>query len=134
MRRDSPSAIPASRQYTPIALSGVRFRTTGDRQIIELHSLFPQTIELVETHRLATPPEGRFTLDLEMPSDVPVEWPPTLPQLGLGDQQCIQGLLDRYPHFLIQMRLNAPFIDQSGIEDGRRNGRLRGVILRIARN
>jgi len=31
LRRDLPSAFPASRQYTPNALNGVRFRTTGDR-------------------------------------------------------------------------------------------------------
>jgi hypothetical protein len=31
--RDSPSAFPAPRQYTSIARSGVRFRTTGYRYI-----------------------------------------------------------------------------------------------------
>jgi hypothetical protein len=40
--------------------------------------LFPQTIELVETHRLVTQAAERFSLDLAMPSDVAVEWPPTL--------------------------------------------------------
>jgi cation diffusion facilitator family transporter len=49
---------------------GVRFRTTGYRQIIEVHLLFPHTMELGEAHRLATLVEERLSLDLEMPSEV----------------------------------------------------------------
>jgi cation diffusion facilitator family transporter len=49
---------------------GVRFRTTGYRQIIEVHLLFPHTMSLGEAHRLATMVEERLTQDLEMPSDV----------------------------------------------------------------
>lgn len=49
---------------------GVRFRTTGYRQIIEVHLLFPHTMSLGEAHRLATLVEERLALDLEMPSEV----------------------------------------------------------------
>jgi cation diffusion facilitator family transporter len=49
---------------------GVRFRTTGYRQIIEVHLLFPHTMELGEAHRRATQVEDRLTLDLEIPSEV----------------------------------------------------------------
>jgi cation diffusion facilitator family transporter len=49
---------------------GVRFRTTGYRQIIEVHLLFPHTMELGEAHRLATLVEERVSLDLEIPSEV----------------------------------------------------------------
>ena len=48
----------------------MRFRTTGYRQIIEVHLLFPHTMELGEAHRLATLVEERLSLDLEMPSEV----------------------------------------------------------------
>lgn len=49
---------------------GVRFRTTGYRQIIEVHLLFPQIMALGEAHRLATLVEERLVLDLGMPSEV----------------------------------------------------------------
>ncbi len=49
---------------------GVRFRTTGYRQIIEVHLLFPQTMALGEAHRLATLVEVRLALDLGMPSEL----------------------------------------------------------------
>ena len=49
---------------------GVRFRTTGYRQIIEVHLLFPDGIKLGEAHRLATQVEERLALDLEMPAEV----------------------------------------------------------------
>ena len=49
---------------------GVRFRTTGYRQIIEVHLLFPDNMMLGEAHRLATQIEERLAVDLEMPAEV----------------------------------------------------------------
>jgi cation diffusion facilitator family transporter len=49
---------------------GVRFRTTGYRQIIEVHLLFPHTMVVGEAHRLATLLEERLTIDLEVPAEV----------------------------------------------------------------
>ena len=49
---------------------GVRFRTTGYRQIIEVHLLFPHTMAVGEAHRLATMLEERLTMDLEVPAEV----------------------------------------------------------------
>jgi cation diffusion facilitator family transporter len=49
---------------------GVRFRTTGHRQIIEVHLLFPHTMQVGEAHRLATILEERLTMDLEVPAEV----------------------------------------------------------------
>lgn len=49
---------------------GVRFRTTGYRQIIEIHLLFPHTMALGDAHRLATYIEERLAADLSMPAEV----------------------------------------------------------------
>jgi len=49
---------------------GVRFRTTGYRQIIEVHLLFPHTMGVGEAHRLATTLEERLAIDLEVPAEV----------------------------------------------------------------
>lgn len=49
---------------------GVRFRTTGYRQIIEIHLLFPHTMGVGDAHRLATTLEERLTVDLEVPAEV----------------------------------------------------------------
>lgn len=49
---------------------GVRFRTTGYRQLIEVHLLFPQRMEVGEAHRLATLLEDRLSLDLGVPAEV----------------------------------------------------------------
>jgi cation diffusion facilitator family transporter len=49
---------------------GVRFRTTGRRQMIEVHLLFPQAMALGEAHRLATLVEERLSQDLDVPSEV----------------------------------------------------------------
>ncbi|MGO8757113.1 MAG: cation diffusion facilitator family transporter [Terracidiphilus sp.] len=49
---------------------GVRFRTTGYRQIVEVHLLFPDSMKLGEAHRLATEVEERLARDLEMPAEV----------------------------------------------------------------
>ncbi len=53
-----------------IQYHGVRFRTTGYRQIIEVHLLFPDRMGLGEAHRLATMVEERVAADLEMPAEV----------------------------------------------------------------
>jgi cation diffusion facilitator family transporter len=49
---------------------GVRFRTTGYRQIIEVHLLFPHTMAVGDAHRQATVLEERLTIDLEVPAEV----------------------------------------------------------------
>ena len=53
-----------------IQYHGVRFRTTGYRQIIEVHLLFPDIMGVGEAHRLATKVEERVAADLEMPAEV----------------------------------------------------------------
>ncbi len=49
---------------------GVRFRTTGYRQIIEVHLLFPQSMNIGEAHRIATLLEERLMADLSVPAEV----------------------------------------------------------------
>ncbi len=49
---------------------GVRFRTTGNRQIIEVRLLFPHAMAVGEAHRLATTVEERMTMDLEVLAEV----------------------------------------------------------------
>ena len=49
---------------------GVRFRTTGYRQLIEAHLLIPHTMKLGQAHRRATRLEECLTIDLEIPSKV----------------------------------------------------------------
>lgn len=49
---------------------GVRFRTTGYRQIIEVHLLFPHAMAVGEAHRLATLLEERLTQKLSVPAEV----------------------------------------------------------------
>ena len=49
---------------------GVRFRATGQRQMIEVHLLFPDSMRLGTAHRLATVVEERLAEDLEMPAEV----------------------------------------------------------------
>ena len=53
-----------------IQYHGVRFRTTGYRQIIEVHLLFPNLTPVSEAHRLATILEERLPAELEMPAEV----------------------------------------------------------------
>ena len=53
-----------------IQYHGVRYRTTGYRQIIEVHLLFPQDTTVSEAHRLATILEERLPAELDMPSEV----------------------------------------------------------------
>jgi divalent metal cation (Fe/Co/Zn/Cd) transporter len=49
---------------------GVRFRTTGYRQIIEVHLLFPYLMAVGEAHRLATLLEERLPHELSVPAEV----------------------------------------------------------------
>jgi divalent metal cation (Fe/Co/Zn/Cd) transporter len=49
---------------------GVRYRTTGYRQIIEVHLLFPHTTAVGEAHRLATTLEERLPMELGKPAEV----------------------------------------------------------------
>jgi cation diffusion facilitator family transporter len=53
-----------------IQYHGVRFRTTGYRQIIEVHLLFPCLTSVSEAHRLATVLEERLPNELGMPAEV----------------------------------------------------------------
>lgn len=49
---------------------GVRFRTTGYRQIIEVHLLFPHATPVGEAHRLATILEEQLPRELGIPAEV----------------------------------------------------------------
>ena len=53
-----------------IQYHGVRFRTTGYRQIVEVHLLFPHLTLVSEAHRLATVVEERLPAELGMPTEV----------------------------------------------------------------
>ena len=53
-----------------IQYHGVRFRTTGYRQIIEVHLLFPRLTSVSEAHRQATILEERLTSELGMPAEI----------------------------------------------------------------
>jgi len=53
-----------------IQYHGVRFRTTGYRQIIEVHLLFPRLTPVSEAHRLATILEERMPVELGIPAEV----------------------------------------------------------------
>jgi len=53
-----------------IQYHGVRFRTTGYRQIIEVHLLFPRLTSVSDAHRLATILEERLPSELGTPAEV----------------------------------------------------------------
>jgi cation diffusion facilitator family transporter len=53
-----------------ISYHGVRFRTTGYRQIIEVHLLFPRLTAVGEAHRLATVLEERLPQEMGLPAEV----------------------------------------------------------------
>ncbi len=53
-----------------IQYHGVRFRTTGYRQIIEVHLLFPSHTPVSEAHSVATVLEERLPTELGMPAEV----------------------------------------------------------------
>ena len=48
----------------------MRYRTTGYRQIIEVHLLFPHATAVGEAHRLATALEERLPVELATPAEV----------------------------------------------------------------
>ena len=49
---------------------GLRFRTTGYRQLIEVHLLFPRSMPVGDAHQLATLVEERLPASLKEPSEV----------------------------------------------------------------
>jgi cation diffusion facilitator family transporter len=49
---------------------GVRYRTTGYRQIVEVHLLFPFSMPVGDAHRLATLLEERLPQELSVPAEV----------------------------------------------------------------
>lgn len=53
-----------------VAYHGLRFRTTGYRQLIEVHLLFPRDTSVGDAHRLATAVEERLPSELPMPAEV----------------------------------------------------------------
>jgi cation diffusion facilitator family transporter len=53
-----------------VTYHAVRFRTTGYRQIIEIHLLFPANTTLADAHRLATRVEERLPYELSLPAEV----------------------------------------------------------------
>jgi cation diffusion facilitator family transporter len=53
-----------------IQYHGMRFRTTGYRQMVEVHLLFPQSTSVGEAHRLATVLEERLAAELGTPAEV----------------------------------------------------------------
>lgn len=53
-----------------IQYHGVRFRTTGYRQIIEVHLLFPRLTSVSDAHSLATALEERLPAELGIPAEV----------------------------------------------------------------
>ncbi len=53
-----------------IQYHGVRFRTTGYRQIIEVHLLFPNLTSVSQAHGLATIVEERLAAELGTPAEV----------------------------------------------------------------
>jgi len=53
-----------------IQYHGMRFRTTGYRQMVEVHLLFPQATSVGEAHRLATTLEERMAAELGTPAEL----------------------------------------------------------------
>jgi cation diffusion facilitator family transporter len=53
-----------------IQYHGMRFRTTGYRQMVEVHLLFAQSTSVGEAHRLATTVEERLAAELGTPAEV----------------------------------------------------------------
>jgi len=68
--RDIRSKLDALCAELGIQYHGVRFRTTGYRQIIEVHLLFPHLTPVGEAHRLATIVEERLPAELTYPAEV----------------------------------------------------------------
>jgi len=53
-----------------IQYHGMRFRTTGYRQMVEVHLLFPQATSVGDAHRLATILEDRLAAELKIPAEL----------------------------------------------------------------
>jgi len=53
-----------------IQYHGMRFRTTGYRQMVEVHLLFPEDTSVGEAHRLATTLEERLAAELGTPAEL----------------------------------------------------------------
>ena len=53
-----------------VSYHGVRYRTTGYRQLIEVHLLFPRDTSVSDAHRLATMVEERLPVELAQPAEV----------------------------------------------------------------
>jgi len=68
--RQIRAALDAICSELGITYHGVRFRTTGYRQIIEVHLLFPHFTTVGEAHRLATILEERLPTESGLPSEV----------------------------------------------------------------
>jgi cation diffusion facilitator family transporter len=68
--RQIRAALDAICSELGITYHGVRFRTTGYRQLIEVHLLFPHFTAVGEAHRLATMLEERLPGELGLPSEV----------------------------------------------------------------
>jgi cation diffusion facilitator family transporter len=68
--REIRSKLDAICADLTIQYHGVRFRTTGCRQIIEAHLLFPGLTSVREAHRLATILEERLAAGLGVPAEV----------------------------------------------------------------
>lgn len=74
-----------------IQYHGVRFRTTGYRQIIEVHLLFPGVTSVAEAHRLATAVEERLPADLAMPAEVITHLEPIEDHAGVHREEHYTG-------------------------------------------
>jgi len=68
--REIRSKLDAICADLKIQYHGVRFQTTGCRQIIEAHLLFPGLTSVRDAHRLATILEERLAAELGVPAEV----------------------------------------------------------------
>jgi hypothetical protein len=63
-----------SKMETPFQDHGVGFRTTGYRQIIGVHTLFPRSTVVSETHDLAAVLEEHLPAELGMTAEINTGW------------------------------------------------------------
>jgi divalent metal cation (Fe/Co/Zn/Cd) transporter len=68
--RQIRAALDAICSELGITYHGLRFRTTGHRQIIEVHKLFPHFTTVGEAHRLARIVEERLPGEWGLSSEV----------------------------------------------------------------
>lgn len=73
-----------------IEYHGVWFRTTGYRQIIEVHLLFPHSTSVGEANRLATVLEERLPVELGMPAE-------NLRDLSVAKRRASLGIVSSSP-------------------------------------